>query len=142
MSPSPYKWNHEPPQIAAICVQARQGGCLSGPCAMSTSNEGNGYKESVLIAYGWSRQKPATDLPDEIVALCPADLDPLELPRATGYIHRKRVPTELLSEPPPHFATAVTFFRITATIEQTRQLSHYDEWPKSCRHRCVFCRQR
>ena len=85
--------------------------------------------ESVLIAYGWSRKKPATDLPDDILDLCPRDLSSTLMPRATGFIHTKRVPEECLSDPPSDLATAVTFFRITATVEQTRQLRGYAEWP-------------
>ena len=99
---------------------------------MSTSNEGIGYRDLVLIAYGWSCDELTTDLPGDIVALCPVDLCLHMLPRATGFIHRKPVPKEFLSAPPADLATAVTFFRITATVEQTRQLSDYGEWPARC----------
>ena len=100
---------------------------------MSTSNEGIGYMESVLIAYGWSRTKPTDDLPDDIVALCPGDLSLALMPRVTGFIHRQRVPKADLNDPPSALATAVTFFRITASVEQTRKLGHSAKWPILCR---------
>ena len=82
----------------------------TGLRAMSTSNAGIGFEESVLIVYHWPRDKPTSDLPAEIVALCPVPPSLDLLPRATGFICRGRESMGLSSDPPPSVATAVAFF--------------------------------
>ena len=100
---------------------------------MSAPNASAASDESVLIAYRWPATYPASDLPADIVALCPSD-PPLErVPRVTGYILRGRVALGALNQNhvPPD-TTAVTFFRITATAEQTERLAACAAEPIAC----------
>ena len=63
---------------------------------MSTSNAGIGSEESVLIAYHWPREKKTTsDLPGEIVALCPVGPS-LELMPATVGLRQQLPPQRYL----------------------------------------------
>ena len=116
----------------AILTQAQQGGCPFGPCVMSAPNASAVSHESVLIAYRWPFAQPASDLPHDLVALCPPET-PLELaPRVTGYICSGRVALDDLEEASPSDATAVSFFRMMATAMQTRRFAARAAEPRSC----------
>ena len=100
---------------------------------MSAPNASTVSHESVLIAYRWPREQPASALPDDIVALCSTSDTPLEYaPRVTGYIYRGRVALDDLGEALASDATAVTFFKITATAMQTDRLAARAAEPTGC----------
>ena len=107
----------------AILAQAKQGGCPIGPCAMSAPNASTVSHESVLIAYRWPRTHPASDLPNDIVDLCPSETPLERVRRVTGYICRGPVALDDVEEPLASETRAVTFFRLTATARQTQRLA-------------------
>ena len=66
------------------------------------------------------------------MALCPSEPLLDHARRFTGYICRGRVTVDTLEEVPPSDATAVTFFRITATAMQTQLLAARAVEPTAC----------
>ena len=88
---------------------------------------------SVLIAYRWPCAEPAPTLPSDVMACWPPGTPLAHVPRATGYICRRRITSNASGRALPSGATAVTFFKIMATDEETQQFARLSKRPIVCR---------
>ena len=90
---------------------------------MSARDKRDDFVESVLIAYAWPCSERVPKLPEDVMARWPPG-EPLETAaRVTGYICRGKMASDVRGRVYPSAATAVTFFRLQATTEQTRRFA-------------------
>ena len=90
---------------------------------MSARDARDDFVESVLIAYAWPCSERVPKLPEDVMARWPPG-EPLETAaRVTGYICRGKMASDVRGRVYPSAATAVTFFRLQATTEQTQRFA-------------------